>query len=50
MRSRCGICTVAAFAAIGVGAILIIATLPGWAWLTLLGAALIVGGLIWLWC
>ncbi len=36
----------AGFALIGIGAVLIILCVPGWAWAALLGAALILAGLL----
>ena len=37
---------IAGFALIGVGALLILLCVPGWAWLAVLGAALMLAGLL----
>ncbi len=37
---------IAGFALIGVGVLLILLCVPGWAWLAVLGAALILAGLL----
>lgn len=46
MKLSCTFCKIAAWAAIVTGVVLIVLTLPGWAYLVLLAAALIAGGCI----
>ena len=48
LKNKCVWCDIAAWMAIAAGVIVLLAVLPGWVYLLLIAAALILGGLYWL--